>query len=462
MAKHGRYNHPDAEEENFLKGLNQNHTPDAGDFEFAMNGEEQTFIGTPEEFIGTGFNDDMFEETNHDLVSEDDEEIVDTHLDTVFEEEVATEDNAETLDEYYQRQGDYEEIIPNEEPIIIEEQDVTNYEETTPVQVEPVVTEEKIDAVFEGLSKTLAPIENNTPEEEVVMNGALKENEEVVLEDGIYREGEEEFIIIEEEGDASRALTKEEVKGLQATALVTEKELKAKLTGIGESEIVGPIKMVVKAETIIRTIQRVLNANLDALASKSNLIDYKRAKAFIDSLEGISVFHVVNKAGSYASLSETLRLAKEQVMATTPAHNPAQMDAVNKKAELILSAHYGASISVLGNAINSQFALLLGMRFKKDYIPKVKLGAGYEDDKGLLDLLLTPFCDPSVKFTEYVATTNSIGWAIDLGKLFYYVQGEFDAETVIQNIKFSSASLDVAANNATPNGIVYNVIKVKK
>lgn len=102
------------------------------------------------------------------------------------------------------------------------------------------------------------------------------------------------------------------------------------------------------------------------------------------------------------------------------------------------------------------------MRFKKDYIPKVKLGAGYEDDKGLLDLLLTPFCDPSVKFTEYVATTNSIGWAIDLGKLFYYVQGEFDAETVVQNIKFSSASLDVAANNATPNGIVYNVIKVKK
>ena len=442
MAKHGKYNHPDTEEENFLKGLNQNHTPDAG--EFAMNGEEQTFIGTPEEFIGTGFNDDMFEETNQDLVSE---------------EEVVAEDNAETLDEYYQRQGDYEEIIPNEEPIIIEEQDVTNYEETAPVQDEPVVTEEKIDAVFEGLAKTLAPIENNTPEEEVVMNNVLKENE-VALEDGIYREGEEEFIIIEEEGDASRALTKEEIKGLQATALVTEKELKAKLTGIGESEIVGPIKMVVKAETITRTIQRVLNANLEALASKSNLIDYKRAKAFIDSLEGISVFHVVNKAGSYASLAETLRLAKEQVMATTPAHNPAQMDAVNKKAELILSAHYGASISVLGNAINSQFALLLGMRFKKDYIPKVKLGAGYEDDKVLLDLLLTPFCDPSVKFTELVVATNSIGWAIDLGKLFYYVQGEFNLED-FQNIKFSSASLDVA-NNATPNGIVYNVNKLKK
>lgn len=456
MAKHGRYNIPDTEEENFLKGINQNHTPDAGDFEFATTEEDQTFMGTPPDNAYDMFDEDDSQE----LLT--DEAIADNPVDVVFQDEVVPEVTESPLDEYYRVQGDFEEIIPNEEPIVIEEQAVTNYEETTPVQDEPVVTESKIEQVFEGLAKTLAPIENNTPEEEVVMNSVLKENEEVVLEDGIYREGDDEFIIIEEEGEASRQLTKEEVKGLQATALVTEKEIKAKLTGIGASEIVGPIKILVKAEVIVKVIQEVLNANLEALVSKTNLVDYKRAKTFIDSLEGISVFHYVNKAGSYASLAETLRLAKEQVLATTPAHNPAQMEEVNKKAELILSSHYGASIGMLGNAINSQFALFLGMRFKKEYVPKVKLGAGYEDDKGLLDLLLTPFCNQSVKFTEFVPNTNSIGWAIDLGKLFNYVQGEFDATTVSGSIKFASASLDVAANNATPNGIVYNVIKVKR
>lgn len=111
MAKHRRYNIPDTEEENFLKGINQKHTPDAGDF--ATTEEDQTFMGTPPDNAY-----DMFdEEDSQELLT--DKAISDNPVDVVFQDEVVPEVTESPLDEYYRVQGDFEEIILNEEPIVI-------------------------------------------------------------------------------------------------------------------------------------------------------------------------------------------------------------------------------------------------------------------------------------------------------------------------------------------------------
>lgn len=313
------------------------------------------------------------------------------------------------------------------------------------------VSEEVTKVMEEVITKAKTNTQNPQTifeEEQVMTNVPVMENQvstpAVGPATGMYIEhnGKKYFALPETLVAGNKNLTKNEIKEMVNTTKVIENEVKDALAGKGKSEIYGAaLNIVAQPAEITRVVKEVLNKNLEVLVKKfGNKINAAEAKKFIDSFQGISMSFFNNKNGMVMTIDEAVKHTRESLLAVNPNMSAAEIMATEKRAINIVSKYIGKYVPLLTHTNTTSIEVLV-MRFDKNLIPKVKSGAGSKDDERLLDFLLAPITNNYFKFCENTPNIDSIGWAIDLYKLFTYIQPAYTVQELKDTVELDGVAL---------------------